>query len=294
MGHMILIEANRRAIPMSNPFTLKNKHDRELLGDTHTPKDSPKACGILLHGFKGYKDYGFIPVLAHDVCNEGMLVHRFNFSTSGMTNEIGTFARADLFELDTWSRQVEDIVRVVEAVRSGELSGGGLPIYIIGHSRGGASSLLAAGRLGDDLGLSGVITINAVDCCSRMNKAEQSELLERGYTITQSARTKQGLRINSAWLSEQLDDPDGHDVLLQASKIACPVCVIHGNEDQAVDHKAGVEISNACGCELITLNRGNHVLNMANPSDIDGVRSEQLLKTTMIITRFIGDTVHTL
>ena len=279
---------------MSNPFTLQNKHDLELLGDTHTPKDSPKACVILLHGFKGYKDYGFIPILAHDLCDAGMIVHRFNFSTSGMTNEIDTFARPDLFANDTWSRQVEDIVRVVEAVRSGELGGGGLPIYIIGHSRGGASSLLAAGRHGSELDLSGVITINAVDCCSRMSEAEQAELLDRGYTITQSARTKQDLRINSAWLSEQLDDPDAHDVLLQASKIACPVCVIHGDDDQAVDHKAGEEISNACGCELITLNGGNHVLNMPNPSLFDGVRSEQLLKTTMIITRFIGDTVHAL
>lgn len=276
---------------MSTPFTLKNSHGLELLGDTHTPENAPTACVILMHGFKGYKDYGFIPILAHDLCEAGSVVHRFNFSTSGMTNEIETFARPDLFALDTWTRQVEDVVRVVDAVRAGEIVGKVLPIFIIGHSRGGGSALLAAGRHGDALNLAGVMTINSVDCCSRMPKDEQDALLKRGYTMTQSARTEQDLRINSTWLREQLDDVQGHDVILQAAKIACPVCVIHGDDDQAVDPSAGKAIAQACKTELVSLKSGNHVLNMANPSDLDCVRSPQLLKATGTITRFIANTV---
>lgn len=274
---------------MSTPFTLKNTHGLELLGDTHTPNDAPSACVILMHGFKGYKDYGFIPVLAHDLCDAGLIVHRFNFSTSGMTNEIDTFARPDLFALDTWSRQVEDVVRVVDAVRTGDLVGGELPIFIIGHSRGGGSALLAAGRHSDELNLAGVVTINGVDCCTRMPKDEQDALINLGYTMTQSARTKQDLRIESAWLSEQLDEPEAHDVLLQASKIACPVCVIHGDDDQAVDPSAGKEIARECNTDLNLLKSGNHVLNMPNPSSVDCERSAQLLEATSTITRFIGN-----
>ncbi len=273
---------------MSTPFTLKNKHDLELLGDTHVPSDAPKACVILLHGLKGYKDYGFIPILAHDLCDAGILVHRFNFSTSGMTNEIETFARPDLFALDTWTRQVDDVVRMVQAVRDGELAGRELPIYLIGHSRGGATALLAAGQHGEALGLDGVITINAVDCCSRMPKDEQDAMLARGYTMTQSARTAQDLRIDSTWLSEQLEDPDAHDVILQAPKIACPACVIHGDDDQAVDLSAGKALAQACKTDLNTLEKGNHVLNMPNPSRLNDKRSAQLLKTTGIIVRFIA------
>lgn len=273
---------------MSTPFTLQNKHGLDLLGDTHTPVGSPKACVILMHGFKGYKDYGFIPILAHDLCDAGMIVHRFNFSTSGMTNEIETFARPDLFALDTWNRQVEDVLRIVQAVRDGELVGGGLPIYLIGHSRGGATVLLAAGRHADELDLAGIVTLSAVDRCSRLSQHEQQELLDRGYTITQSARTKQDLKINSTWLSEQLEDPEAHDVLLQASRMTCPACILHGECDDAVNISAGVAIAKACNTALITLNEGNHVLNMPNPSTLDGVRSEQLLKATTEIVRFIG------
>ena len=271
-----------------NDWTITNGRGLELLGNTHMPADLPTACVILMHGFKGYKDYGFIPILAHDLCAAAMVVHRFNFSTSGMTNEIETFARPDLFALDTWSRQVEDVVRVVDAVHSGELAGKGLPIFLVGHSRGGASALLAAGRHNDVMSLAGIVTINAVDDCIRMSQEEQDAMLTRGFVMTQSARTHQNLRVESIWLREQLDDPEGHDVLLQASKIACPVCVIHGDDDQAVDPSAGRNIANVCKGELVSIEGGNHVLNMPNPGRVDSERSTQLLKATDTITRFIA------
>lgn len=272
---------------MIAPFLLQNPRGLELLGDTHSPAGPAKACVVLMHGFKGYKDYGFIPVLAHDLCDTGSVVHRFNFSTSGMTNEFETFARTDLFSLDTWSRQVEDIVRVVKAIDSGELGGHGLPIFLVGHSRGGASALLAAGRHNEELNLAGVITINAVDSCSRMTQSEQEAMLGRGYSMTQSARTKQDLRIDSAWLREQLDDPEAHDVLLQASRIKAPVCVFHGDADQAVDPSAGTAIARACSTRVNLIKMGDHVLNMSNPSTPDCQRSAQLMETERTITRFI-------
>ncbi len=269
-------------------WTITNQRRLDLLGNTHTPASSPAACVILMHGFKGYKDYGFIPVLAHDLCDAGMVVHRFNFSTSGMTNAIETFARPDLFALDTWNRQIEDAIRMVQAVHSGEIAGKGLPIYLVGHSRGGATALLTAGLYGDSLHLAGIVTINAVDDCCRMSQEEQDAMLARGYAMTQSTRTHQDLRIERSWLREQLDKPEQHDVILQASKITCPVCVIHSNDDQAVDPSAGQAIAKACKTKLICLAEGNHVLNMPNPSRVDTDRSEQLLKVTSTITRFIA------
>jgi len=272
---------------MSTPYTLTNTHNLDILGDTHTPTSKPTACVVIAHGFKGYKDYGFIPILAHDLCEQGLLVHRFNFSTSGMTNAIETFARPDLFELDTWNRQVEDLVRVIEAIDSGELPGGDLPIFVIGHSRGGGTVLLGGGRHRDSLKLSGIITLSAVDRCCRIPQEEQDAILARGYSMTQSARTKQDLKISCDWLLEQLDDPAGHDILALAAKIPCPVCVIHGQEDQAVDPSAAQAIAKACATEPVIIAGGNHVLNMPNPSGVDDERSAQFVEALDAITRFI-------
>ncbi len=272
---------------MCTPFTIINEHGLDILGDTHLPAQAPIACVVLMHGYKGYKDYGFIPLLAHDLCARGIMVHRFNSSTSGMTNDIETFARPDLFALDTWARQVDDVRRVVRAVRDGEIAGNDLPLFLIGHSRGGATALLSAGRHRDELNLSGVITINAVDRCCRMTQDDQDAMLERGYAMTESARTKQELRIDARWLREQLDTPDDHNVLLQASRCGCPACILHGNADDAVHINAGLAIAHKLNTPLFVLKNANHVLNMPNPSAIDATRSEPLLKTEGEIVRFI-------
>lgn len=272
---------------MSTSFTIINEHGLEILGDTHVPEGEPIACALLLHGFKGYKDYGFIPLLAHDLCERGVLVHRFNFSTSGMTNDIETFARPDLFELDTWTRQVDDVRRVVRAVRGGEIDGAGLPMFLIGHSRGGATALLSAGRHREELNLAGVATINAVDRCCRMSEQERHAMLERGYSVTNSARTKQELRIGAAWLREQIESAEDHDVLGQASRCGLPACVLHGDADDAVPMDAGLAIAHKLRTPLIVLEGSNHVLSMPNPSAKSAPRSEPLLKTVDQIARFI-------
>ena len=272
---------------MSNPFTISNRHNLDILGNTHIPDIDPIACAILIHGFKGYKDYGFIPLMAHDLCQQRILVHRINLSTSGMTNEVDTFSRPDLFELDTWMRQVEDITQTCAAIREGAIPGKSLPLFLIGHSRGGASVLLAAGLNREKLSLSGVITINAVDRCCRMEETEQNEMLERGYTFTESARTGQTLRINSQWLQEQLDYPEDHDVLEQAARAHVPACIIHGDADDAVNISAGKAIVRKLNTHLHVLEGGNHVLNMKNPSSINAPRSEPFLKAVDGITRFI-------
>jgi pimeloyl-ACP methyl ester carboxylesterase len=89
-------------------------------------------------------------------------------------------------------------------------------------------------------------------------------------------------------LQEQLDDPAGHDVLLQASRCGVPICVMHGDRDDAVDLLAGKAITHKLNKPLIVLQDSNHVLNLSNPSNIDGPRSVPLLKAIDEIVRFIG------
>ncbi len=269
---------------------LKNDHGLELLGNTEHPDGDPVACLVLVHGFKGYKDYGFVPVMARMLAERGILVHRFNLSCSGMTNDVETFARADLFALDTWNRQVEDVRRVLDGIANEEIDGAGLGVFVCGHSRGGATALLTAGRTAGragSTGLSGVVTINAVDGCSRLTDEQHRAMLDDGYLMTESARTGQSLRIDAGWLQEQLDDPEGHDVLGVCKAIGCPVLVMHGDRDEAVDISAGRAIAGAVGSDLQVISGGNHVLNMANPAPEDGSISPQLGDAVENIASFV-------
>ena len=97
------------------PWSIPGAEGEVILGDCHLPAGEARGVIIIAHGLKGYKDYGMFPVIARACAAGGLIAHRFNFSHSGMTNALETFARPDLFERDTWNRQVHDCRAVVEA-----------------------------------------------------------------------------------------------------------------------------------------------------------------------------------
>lgn len=256
-------------MPVKQPWCIPGSEGLDLLGDTDVPEQSPRACVVLLHGFLGYKDYGFIPVLGSHLASRGVVVHRFNFAHSGMTNHIERFERTDLFERQTWNAQVRDTMCVCEAIGEGRLPGAGLPLVVAGHSRGGVTAILCAGRHREQLGLAGVVTLAAPAQCCELSDREQEDWLASGVRTVRSARTGQEMPIASAWLEQQLADPGAHDVLLQARRVGVPMLVVHGTADETVPAGAAGAIARAAGerARVCLIPAGNHVFGMPNPPD---------------------------
>lgn len=262
-----------------------------ILGNAHLPGGDPVGVVIIAHGFKGYKDYGMFPRIAETMCAAGFIAHRFNFSHSGMTNAIDTFERTDLFERDTWNKQVFDCRAVVAAINDGKLPGAGLPYILFGHSRGGVSVLLTAGRFADDTTLSqpvGVVTAAAPCQCNNLPKEVADQLLKDGFIVSPSSRTGQDLRVSKAVLVEQLEDPEGHDLLALVRRINCPLLVIHGEDDPTVPVDAAEQIGRAAQYEATVLRiaGGDHVYNTPNPLPADVPSSSQFQQLLDAMVKF--------
>ncbi len=261
-----------------------------LIGNTDQPKGTPRACVLLLHGYMGYKDYGFIPVLGQRLADWGAIVHRFNFAYSGMTNDTATFARPDLFEQQTWNAQVYDTLCVLDALADSLLERGTGPLILIGHSRGGVASLLTVGRHHERPDIDGVVTLASPDACCSMDEPSQRAWLNTGTLDARSNRTGQTMPISSRWLEEQRADPAGHDLLHQASRVQVPLLAIHGDEDSTVQPASAERIASACQTGAARLiESGNHVFNMPNPPIKGGTFSPAFLAAATAIEGFLGE-----
>ncbi|MFK7959292.1 MAG: alpha/beta hydrolase family protein [Phycisphaerales bacterium] len=244
---------------------------------------------IIAHGFKGFMGYGMFPAMAHWLARQGAIVHRFNFSRSGMTRDDHTFARPDLFAGDTWNHQVDDLATVAAAVRDGRLAGGDRDLHVVGHSRGGIAVLLAAGRgvLGWPAGLT---SIAAPSSCRRLQPATAEAMRTQGFIEVESSRTGQTLRIDGTWLTEQDADSAAHDLLGLAAAIDRPVLLIHGAADDTVPVADVDAIGSALGGPVRTLKipGANHVLDCVHPMDPSGPRPGALESALEAIADFAG------
>src|SRR5687767_4154294 len=109
-------------------------------------RSQPRPAVVILHGFKGFKDWGMFPPLAERLARAGFTAVSFNFSGSGV-DDAGDFAFPERFGHNTFSAELRDTRAVMDALYRGEL---GVPppttTGLIGHSRGGGIGVLYSAR----------------------------------------------------------------------------------------------------------------------------------------------------
>lgn len=262
-------------------WTIAGSDGEPIIGNCHLPQNKPMGVVLIAHGFKGYKDYGMFPRIARSMAEAGFIAHRFNFSHSGMTDNLETFERLDLFEKDTWNRQVFDYQAVIDAVANGNIEGAGLKYVMFGHSRGGVTALLTAGRFAGNSPMvkpAGVVTASAPSQCNNLTPEMIKQMNTEGHLVSPSSRTGQDLRIGRSYLAEMEKDPAGHDLLGMVGKLDCPLMIIHGEDDPTVPIDCATQISIEAGSKalMIAIEGANHVFNTPNPQPEDEPASPQL------------------
>ena len=187
---------------------------------------------LVLHGFKGFMDWGFFPLLARRLAEAGLGVVAFNASGSGIGPDLLNFTEEDAFAGDTLTRQLQDIERVRSHVASGNLEGVDTTrAGLFGHSRGGGLGLVHAAEQG---GYGAVVTWAAIDSVQRWDPATLAEWRRLGHLPVVNARTGQTLRMDVAALDDLEHNARRLDIEAACGRLEAPALVCHGTQDEAV------------------------------------------------------------
>ena len=231
------------------PVTIESRDGLPIRGDLHHPagKTSPPLV-IIVHGFKGFKDWGFFPRLASRLAREGFAAFRMNFARGGIGDENPeVFTRLDLFEENSISREVADLVDVLEAIPRD-------PRFVrvrcerfglVGHSRGGGVSILAASRRPDIASLATWASVSRFD--GFFTEENLAAWKEEGRFSVLNARTGQQMPLGMELYRDLTERKDMIDVLAAEAALTIPHLVVHGDRDEAVAPGSARELVEASG-----------------------------------------------
>ncbi len=209
------------------------KSSREFLADAFFPASDEKLPLIIfVHGYKGYKDWGAWELMGEMFAKAGFYFVKFNFSHNGTTlNNPLEFADLEAFGQNNYSKELHDLEVVINYFRN-QKGVNTDNIALLGHSRGGAISVIEAAENHD---ISKLITLASVSSLNRFPKDEAFENWKRnGVYFVENARTKQKMPHYLQFYQDFENNEQRFDVEKACEKLTIPSLYIHGTADESV------------------------------------------------------------
>ncbi|GAB4425248.1 MAG: hypothetical protein OHK0039_42880 [Bacteroidia bacterium] len=247
-----------------------------------------RPCLIYVHGFKGFKDWGFVPYAADYFAMRGFSFLTFNFSHNGIGKDPKQFTELDKFARNTYSRELAELREIIHLVAHSDFLGEYLrhPLGLVGHSRGGGLALLAAASMPE---IGAVCTWSAISGVDRYSKEVYEAWRKKGHHEVLNSRTGQVMRLGLPLL----DDIERHahnslDILAATRKLRKPLLIIHGQKDETVPYYEAEQLNifaDPVSTQFRVVPQAGHTYGAVHPFAGTTPALEQVLEMTLDFAR---------
>ncbi|WP_194774791.1 bifunctional alpha/beta hydrolase/OsmC family protein [Pararhodonellum marinum] len=235
--------------------SFENKNGFQLSARLYHPLDEiPRFYAIFAHCFTCSKNFSAVSNISDALCREGIAVLSFDFT--GLGNSEGDFEDTD------FSSNVQDLIDAAKYLEEHFEA----PELLVGHSLGGAASILAADQIESVLG---VVTIGSpakADHATKLFKDQVDTIKEKG-----SAKVNIGGK--SFYLKKEFVEDLEQQKLLQVLKdMRKSILIFHSPQDEIVDISNAAELYQAAyhPKSFISLDQADHLLNDVSDSQYVG------------------------
>lgn len=256
------------------PFVFKPlaHHHDTMTGDIRLTKSATVRSPILLilHGFKGFKDWGFFPYIAeHFTCHD-MITITVNFSLNGYRPGSDRIEAPEDFHRNTISREISETLALIEALQAGTLHPSlheyaNNPLYILGHSRGGGIALTAAARSSH---IMKAAIWNSVATFDRFSPRQKLQWAESGAFPVENARTGQALSLGLDYLQDiTKNELSISPVAMAAQLLHTPLLIVHAEQDMTVPLREAHKLrdSSSARTQFHVIARTGHTFGAVHP-----------------------------
>lgn len=252
-------------------------------------RNESKPVVLFVHGFKGFKDWGFFPPAARYFEGNGYHAITFNFSHNGVSPGSTDFDDLAGFAENSLSLEVDELKELSSFIISGNFCNFSGQLFIIGHSRGGGATLLASPAIKN---LDAVAVWSSISFVDRYTDRQKKEWKEKGSLNFLNTRTGQEMSMNYSFLEDLLTNKEEKlSIEKSTGQLEIPVLAVHGEVDLTVpvkDSERIISFSRNKNSELLIVPKSGHTFNMVHPAiETTGQFSSVINKTEKFFRRYI-------
>jgi uncharacterized protein len=262
-------------------FSLKYINGEIITGDFKLRQDSRSNPAVfIIHGFKGFKDWGFAPYLAFEIAKNVGIAIIFNFSLNGYKPGSDLIVETENFAINTVSRELEELNFILSEFEKGNILEKNLlrkywngEIYLLGFSLGGGIAILTGSNRKN---IDKIAVWSSVSKFDRWTDRQKNIWLKNGYMEFKNSQTKQVLRVSKDYIIDIENNQDKFSLTNEVGKLNCPLLILHGSEDLSVNIKEVKELFSFCNKNLskfVIIPNAGHTFGCEHPF---GVPSESL------------------
>jgi len=209
---------------------------KPITADIRSSSDEcPKPIVLVLHGFKGFKDWGFFPFVCKELTKRGAITVCINFSLNGYAVGSDKVEYPNDFARNTISLEIEEVRLTVRKILDNsltELSNWNGTIHLLGHSRGGGVALLAGSK--ERNYIKKIVVWNSVGTFERFTERQKRLWRETGTFQVENSRTHQTLGMNLEFLLDIESHSEEFSLYKAAKELNSALLIIHGEQDMTV------------------------------------------------------------
>ncbi|WP_342564133.1 alpha/beta fold hydrolase [Paenibacillus sp. FSL R7-0345] len=214
---------------MNRNFELPAGEDAVLRCSHFPARSQAKSLIVIAHGYKGFKDWGMFPYTAAVLSHEHEVIS-FNFSHAGIGGDLQNFTELEKFARNTYNREIKDM-EILLSYLSQHHKFGALPLFLLGHSRGGGDSLLYALDHPDEI--TGVISWNGITDLDLFTDEQKQEMKTSGRSYVLNGRTGQQMPLDAVIIEDLERQAERYNILERMKSARFPAVLIQGTEDSA-------------------------------------------------------------
>ena len=212
--------------------------DGVLHGDLHYAGHTSCPILLIIHGFRGSKNWGFFPTIAEEFAQNGSIVLTWNMSLNGYSKNSQYIDQPDNFARNTITQEMVDTQSIIDSILqddriiSGDIrSHWNGDIHVLGHSRGGGIGILISA---ENPSIKKLALWNTISRFGRFTERQKKLWSETGTFPIDETEDGIIIAMNYTYISDLEFHSDEYSPLRAITEVSADILIVHAEQDMTV------------------------------------------------------------